>query len=298
MAMKVVETVAKSIITKSKLPDADYVVNPYTGCAFACSYCYASFMGRFVGEPIESWGNYVYIKTNAVALFEKELASFSPAQRKSSILLSSVTDAWQGHEKKYRLARGIINILVRERYPGPVSILTKSPLVLEDLPAIARLAAPDVGVTITSTDDAISRIFEVHAPPASARIPILKAFRDAGVPTYAFVGPLFPHFRFVPEKLEELFASIAETGTTDVYVEQINLSAYIRKRLDIVMREAAPHLVDAYSQADEDEHRRVLEDMVRDMVTRYGLTMRLSDVIDHRKDAKAAKERTAGSVKA
>lgn len=298
MAMKIVETTAKSIITKSKLPDADYVVNPYTGCSFACSYCYASFMGRFVGEPIEAWGDYVYIKTNAVALFEKEIGSFSPELRKSSILLSSVTDAWQGPEKKYRLARGILEILAREAYPGPVSILTKSPLVVDDLPTIGRLPAPDVGVTITSTDDAISRVFEAHAPLASSRIEILKAFNEAGVPTYAFVGPLFPHFRFLPDKLEELFASIAETGTKQVYVEQINLSGYIRKRLDSVMREAAPELVTAYASADEDEHRSVLQDMVRTMVRRHGLTMRLSDVLDHRKDAKAAKSRSGGGARA
>lgn len=297
MTMKIVETTAKSIITASKLPDADYVVNPYTGCSFACSYCYASFMGRFVGEPIESWGNYVYIKTNAVELFEKELRAFSSERRNSSILLSSVTDAWQGPEKKYRLARGILEILVRNKYPGSVSILTKSPLVVDDLPLIAQLPSPDVGVTITSTDDAVSRVFEAHAPVASARLKILKAFNDAGVPTYAFVGPLFPHFRFVPDKLEQLFAGIAETGTKEIYVEQINLSAYIRKRLDSVMRDAAPELVSAYASADESEHREVLEEMVHALAAKNGLSIRLDDVIDHRKDAADAKSRSAGGVR-
>lgn len=286
MTMKIVMTTAKSIITESKLPDADFVVNPYTGCSFACSYCYASFMGRFVGEPIEAWGNYVYVKTNAVELFEKELTSLSPSKRRSSILLSSVTDAWQGPEKKYRLARGILKILQRERYPGSVSILTKSPLVIDDLETIAQLPVPDVGVTVTTTDDAISKTFEMHAPPASSRIEILRKFNKAGVPTYAFVGPLFPHFRFVPEQLEQLFAQIREAGTTDIYVEMINLSSYIRKRLDVVMNEAEPELAKAYASADEDDHRRVLRQMVEEMIPRYGLRLRTSKVLDHRKDAK------------
>ncbi|CCG41391.1 SPL family radical SAM protein [Magnetospirillum molischianum] len=290
MNIKIVETTAKSIISASKIPDADYVVNPYTGCSFACSYCYASFMGRFVGEPIETWGSYLYVKTNAVELFERELARFSTARRKSSIFLSSVTDAWQGPEKKYRLARGILQVLSKTRYPGPVSILTKSPLVQDDLATIASLPAPDVGVTITSTDDAISRAFEVHAPSASSRIEVLRTFNNAEIPTYAFIGPLFPHFRFLPNKLEELFSRIAETGTKRIYVEQINLSAYIRKRLDTAMRESAPDLVAAYTSADEAEHRRALEEMVQSMAPRHGLTIRRSTVIDHRRDAKAIKD--------
>jgi len=286
MVMKIAEVTSKSIITKSKLPDADYVVNPYIGCSFACCYCYASFMGRVVGEPIEAWGRYVYIKTNAVELFDKELAKFSSKARQGSLLLSSVTDAWQGPEKKYRLAHGILNILARERYPGRVSLLTKSPLIIEDIEIIGRLLAPDVGVTLTSTDEVISHIFEAQAPLPSTRLDILKRFNQAGIPTYAFVGPLLPHFRFLPHKLEQLFSQIAATGTTQIYVEQINLSAYIRKRLDSVMRDAAPDLATAYAQADEAEHRRVVGEMVQEIAPRFGLEIRLATVLTHGQNAR------------
>ena len=284
--MRIIETTAKGILTRSKLPDADYVVNPYTGCAFACEYCYASFMGKWVGEPIESWGDYVYVKTNAVELFEKEITSLKEQSRQSSILLSSVTDAWQGVEKKYRLARGILQILVREKYPGVVSILTKSPLILEDKDSLVALPNPEVGITITSTDDKVSRLFERKAPLASRRIKTLAALNAAGLPTYAFVGPLFPHFRFRPELLDTLFRQIAEAGTRDVYVELINLSQYIRKRLDAVMKEADPALASAYATADESEHRKALEQIVNELIEKHHLTLRLGDVIDHRKDAK------------
>ena len=86
--MKIEEVPAKSILVASKLPDADYVANPYTGCQFACAYCYASFMGRFVNEPVTSWGGYVYVKANAVALAQTQLKRWSLRKRKSSILLS------------------------------------------------------------------------------------------------------------------------------------------------------------------------------------------------------------------
>ena len=73
MSFKIQEIQAKSIIGSTQVPSADYVINPYTGCQFACMYCFASFMGRFVGETNQNWGNYVYVKTNAVELMQKDI---------------------------------------------------------------------------------------------------------------------------------------------------------------------------------------------------------------------------------
>src|SRR5450756_2902352 len=100
--------------------------SPYTGCRFGCTYCYATFMSRYVSEPIEEWGEYVYVKQNLVELFERELARMKPERRRRSIFISSVTDPYQGVEAKYRLTRGVIAALARERYPGPVTVLTLS----------------------------------------------------------------------------------------------------------------------------------------------------------------------------
>jgi DNA repair photolyase len=293
--MRIVEFEAKSILTPSKLPDADYVANPYTGCAFACQYCYASFMGRYAGESIEDWGEYVHVKTNAVQLLEADLARLERTDRQGSILLSSVTDAWQGVEKKYRLTRGMIELLARERYPGLISILTKSPLVLDDIDRLKTLQRVEVGVTITTTDDALSRLLESRAPLASRRLKMLKRLNEAGLSTYAFVGPLLPHFAMKPELLDKLFAQIAEAGTTDIYCEQINLSAYIRQRLDGAIEKLDPSLRAAYSVADERDHRQRLEALVEQLMPKHGLRLRMGRVLDHRKDASEA---SGGSISA
>ena len=168
--MRITETEAKTMLVGSKLPASDYVVNPYTGCSFACAYCYASFMGRFVGEPIEAWGDYLSVKTNAVEVMKLDLRRLPADKRRSTILLSSVTDAWQGPEKKYRLARGILETLGDDVYPGFVSILTKSPLVLRDIDVLSALQDKEVGVTVTTTDDDIGRFMEARAPLASERL--------------------------------------------------------------------------------------------------------------------------------
>src|SRR5262249_50251617 len=154
---------------------------PYTGCAFSCLYCFASFMGRQVGESIADWGSYVYVKTNAVALLERELKRWPPEKRTATLLVSSVTDPYQGAEKTYRLTRGILQVLVREQYPGKVGILTKSPLVLEDIDLLRQLPLAEVGMTITTTDDKLSRFMEVRAPLASRRLETLKRLHEEGI---------------------------------------------------------------------------------------------------------------------
>jgi DNA repair photolyase len=279
--MKVVEIEAKSILVRSKLPDAEYVVNPYTGCVFGCHYCYASFAGRFVGEPIGNWGNYVYAKINAVPLFEVELAKLRRAGRAPSILLSSVTDPYQGAEKKYQLARGILEVLAREPYPGVVGILTKSPLVLRDADLLATIPRAHVGLTVTTTDDRLSRFLEVRAPLASRRLETLAALNSRGIETYAFVGPLLPHFRYDRGALDTLFAGLARAGVRSLYVEHINLRPYIQQRMQRALRSAPPEVQAVYRGARSDEHRRVLDTIVAELLAKHGLTLRLSRVLYH-----------------
>jgi DNA repair photolyase len=279
--VKVVETEAKSILVRSKLPDAEYVVNPYTGCVFGCHYCYASFAGRFVGEPIGNWGNYLYAKINAVPLFEMELAKLRGSGRAPSILLSSVTDAYQGAEKKYRLTRGILEVLAREPYPGVVGILTKSPLVLRDADLLATIPRAHVGLTVTTTDDRLSRFLEVRAPLASRRLETLAALNARGVETYAFVGPLLPHFRYDRGALDALFAGLARAGVRSLYVEHINLRPYIQQRMQRALRSATPEVQAVYRDARSDEHRQALDMIVSDLLAKHGLTLRLSRVLYH-----------------
>jgi DNA repair photolyase len=112
--MKVKEIIVKNIITKSNLPDADFVINPYTGCTHSCIYCYARFMKRFTGHD-EKWGQFIDVKINGADLVINNIKKIT----NKSIFMSSVTDPYLPLEKKYKITRNILCKLV-EFDPLPI----------------------------------------------------------------------------------------------------------------------------------------------------------------------------------
>lgn len=279
--MRIGETWAKSLIQRSKIPSIDYVINPYTGCAFACAYCYASFAGRFVDEPMIEWGNYVYVKKNAIKLARSELGRMSEEKIRGTVLLSSVTDPYQPLERQHRLTRGILQLLVEREYPGTVRILTKSPLVIRDLDLLCGLQNVEVGMTITTTDDSLSRWLEVRAPVTSKRLQALETLQNAGVRTFAFVGPLLPHFITSPSELDALIGRLSAVGVQEVYMEHINLKRYIRERMAPLLESEPLAVQDAYVRSRSSAHRKQLDKLVESLLLQHGLRLRFDEVVYH-----------------
>jgi DNA repair photolyase len=181
------EITCKSLLNRSGIPGIDYSVNPYTGCLHACVYCYARFMARHTAHGMP-WGQFCDAKVNAVRILEKELT-----KRPSGLAsLSTVTDPYQAPEKKYGLTREILIRLSEAEFP--VSILTKSDLVLRDLDVLRRFQRDslEVGFSINTADDPVSGLFEPGAPPASRRIEALKILHSEGIRTWVFLAPFLP----------------------------------------------------------------------------------------------------------
>jgi DNA repair photolyase len=153
-------------------------------------------------------------------------------------------------------------------------------MVLRDAEIIKEIPDAEVGMTVTTTDDELGRLLEVRATSASMRIEALKSLNKAGIRTYAFVGPLLPHFRYRPELLDALFAGLAAAGIREVYVEQMNLSSYIRKRLFDALA-GNPRLQEVYRAASTDQHRKELDKIVGELLHKRGLKLRLNEVIYH-----------------
>jgi len=183
--MELKEIKASSIITKSNLPDADYVVNPYVGCMHSCIYCYARFMKRFTGHD-ELWGKFVDAKINAPDLIPEKTSKY----KGKTIFLSSVTDPYLSFERKYGLTRKILEKLIP--LEPNLGIQTKSDLIVRDIDLLKQFKHCEAGLTITTTEDNIRREIEPFTSSVQNRIEALGKLKEAGIKTYVFIGPIFP----------------------------------------------------------------------------------------------------------
>jgi len=191
--MIIKEVHPKTILSASQV--YPYVINPYTGCQHGCSYCYARFMKRFTGH-IEPWGQFVDVKVNAPDLLRRELSRKRPA----TVWISGVCDPYQPLERKYRLTRQCLEILVESRWPFVIQ--TRSALVLRDLDILRRAEDCEVGLSITTADDGIRRLFEPTAPTIGERLRALGELHAAGIRTYAMIAPILPGAEDLPASLD------------------------------------------------------------------------------------------------
>jgi len=183
MNIKTVEV--KSILSRSRIPGVTYCINPYIGCWHGCRYCYADFMKKYSNHT-ESWGEFVDIKINAVEILKKQIKK----AKKKTVIISSVTDPYNPLESKYQITRECLKILLECQFP--ISILTKSPLVVRDIDLFTKFNECEVGLTITTDNDQIRKIFEPNSPPIEKRIEALQKLKEHNIKTYIFIGPVLP----------------------------------------------------------------------------------------------------------
>jgi len=199
------EICTRSILSKSQV--FDYVVNPYVGCQHGCAYCYARFMKRFTGHR-EQWGEFVDVKINAPDLLKHEIDKRPPGR----VWVSGVCDPYQPLETAYELTRRCLEILIQ--YGWPITVQTKSPLVLRDLKLLQQSNDIEVGLSVTTGDERVRQLFEPHAPSIMERIKALEELHLAGIRTYAMIAPMLPG-------AEELAAQLS--GKVDyVLVDRMN----------------------------------------------------------------------------
>ncbi len=286
--LKINEIKAKSILTKTNLPASDYVINPYNGCQFGCTYCYAAQIARW-RHPGETWGTFLDVKVNAPDLLKLELNKLYKRLKKKDygvIFFSSVTDPYQAAEAKYKLTRRCLAELAEFGYEGEVSILTKSPLVTRDIDILKKLKHVSVGLTITTTDDQVARFLEPKAPNVSERIKALAKLHQAKIKTYAFVGPILPHFTNNKKTLKKLLDQLETAGVDEVWFEHINLNPRIKKGLYDYLETNNSQLVEKFEQARSQSYRDKLNKTIKELMKDRKMKMAMGEVIYHNKAKK------------
>jgi len=142
-------------------------------------------MKRFSGHK-EAWGDFVDVKINAPDLLAIEIKK----KKKGTVWISGVCDPYQPLEAKYRLSRKCLEILIQNNWP--VVIQTRSPLVLRDLDIFKKAENLEVGLSITSANDEIRKIFEPNAPAVEERLRTIESLHKNGIKTYVMIAPILP----------------------------------------------------------------------------------------------------------
>ncbi|MCY3558325.1 MAG: radical SAM protein [Chloroflexi bacterium] len=189
-----------------RLADLDFVINPYQGCTFACTYCYAAF---FVPEEEqrERWGQWVRVKTNAIA----KLRNSRQDLRGKTVLMSSATDPYQPIEAKLELTRSLLPLLADRG--ANLAVLSRSPLVTRDIDLFKTFERINITLSITTDDDEVRKRFEPQCAGIDRRFEALRELSEAGFRTRINVAPLLPLAD--PQSFAE---RILETGVSRVHI--------------------------------------------------------------------------------
>ena len=168
----------------------DFTLNPYSGCSFGCTYCYAAFFSRDV-ERRDTWGQWVNVKENAVELLRKRRPGTLDGKL---IYMSSVTDPYQPVERQLELTRGLLRTMAERGDKPKLVVQTRSPDVVRDCDLYRLIEGNggrvQVNMTVTTDDEDIRRTFEPSCPSNPRRLDAIGQVQTAGIDTCITMTPL------------------------------------------------------------------------------------------------------------
>lgn len=191
---QLIEEKPKKIISVSDSPDLSlvYSVNPYQGCEHGCIYCYArnahEYWGYSAGLDFE---RKIIVKRNAAELLERQFNA--KGYRPEVIMLSGNSDCYQPVERKLKITRSILQVMLKYRHP--VSLISKNNLILRDIDLLSELAKSalvHVAVTINSLNEELRQKMEPRTVTAAGRLAVIRKLSEAGIPVMLMCAPIIP----------------------------------------------------------------------------------------------------------
>ena len=241
-----------------------WTINPYRGCTHACVYCFARPTHRYLDfDAGRDFEREIIVKVNAPEVLRGELARAS--WTREHVALGTNTDPYQWVEARYRLMPDIWRALLEHR--TPCSVLTKSPLLLRDLPLLRELAEEGLvsaALSVPTLDERAWRATEPHTPHPAARLEAVAELSRAGIPTSVLVAPLMPGINDDPRAVREIVRRAREAGARNVSPVALHLRSGVREVFMDWLEESRPDLVGRYRELyargaylDANERRRL-----------------------------------------
>ena len=268
------EVEAKTALNRVKGMPFDWSLNPYTGCAHACFYCFsrayhARYRDRDVGAGFDK---NVEVKKNFVEELRKQLRR----RPEGSLAIGTATDPYQPIEGKYRLTRRCLEALVD--YPMPTSIVTKGPLVVRDIDVLKKLdEKTDLTVyfSVPCVDEEIVRKTDPGTAPPRQRLRALRMLRDAGIDAAVLCMPVLPGISDSEESLDAAARAASEAGATAFRHRPLKIDVEIQQYYYDFLATEFPVVVPRYAELYQGgvhpakDYERDLEERVRRVRARY-----------------------------
>lgn len=253
-----------------------HTINPYRGCTHACTYCFARPTHTYLDlDADRDFEQRIVVKVNAVSRLRTEL---DPRRWPGELIaMGTNTDPYQRAEGKYRLTRGIVEVL--SEHANPFSILTKSTLVLRDVPLLAQAAqrtSVRVNLSIGTLDEDVWRATEPGTPHPRRRVRAVEQLNAAGIPCGVLVAPVLPGLSDAPEQLEAVVEACVQAGAQSISTVLLHLRPGVRDVFLSRLADTHPHLVSDYRRRYRDRayapqaDQQALDTQVRDLVRRHG----------------------------
>jgi DNA repair photolyase len=226
----------------------NWTVNSYRGCTHACVYCFArrthTYLDMDAGRDFE---REIVVKVNLPELLRAELAR--PSWKRELVALGTNTDPYQWVESRYRFMPEILTAL--ETAGTPVSVLTKSPLLLRDIDLFERMAKRlpiSVNLSVPTLDEEAWRATEPHTPSPSARLDAVEELRRRGIDSGVLIAPLMPGINDDPAQVQPIIDRAKEAGATFLGGVALHLRDEVRDVFFAWLETKRPDLLPRYEK--------------------------------------------------
>ena len=242
------EVQCKSALTRVRNMAFRWSLNPYRGCTHGCHYCFARSTHFYYDLDADAeFSSIIFVKTNIVEVLRLELSA--PKWRRQRVVIGTATDPYQPIEGKYRLSRAALEAFLAFR--TPVSIITKSSLVVRDTDILAELAQRldcTVNFSITTLDRTLWRQLEPGTAPPLQRLRSLQKLAAAGVHAGVLLAPIIPGLTATQENLEDIARAAAEHNARFLAANVLNLGVGVKEHFLRYLQSEYPWLLGTYRQ--------------------------------------------------